>query len=209
MTQENFEAIKKQIETSEFTAEEVSTLRHTLDSSKESMTLEQYQGLIAAVDKAAESTRPFAVATGDELAVAGDANETQVKKYTYEIKFVRPVIEDGNIVGEKAEVKTYKNIFITPRKQTRVTKLITLMMPYFRKQNEDGTVGSYTILELIEICASFDEEIYDLMYDLVAYIMDIPDEDKEYMQLGSVVATVLKFMGDAPETVNEAEAFFG
>lgn len=208
MTQENFEAIKKQIETSELTPDEITTLRESLGSNRDNMTIEQYEGLMEAVDKASESNRPFAVATNDTLAVAGDANDTKVKKYTYEIKFVKPIEENGEIIGEQTETKTYKNIYITPRKQTRVTKLLTLMMPYFIKQNEDGTTGKYTVYEIVEIISNFDEELYDIMYDLVAYILDIPDEDKEYMVMGSVVAAVLKFMNAVPEAVNESEAFF-
>lgn len=208
MTQENFEAIKKQIETSELTPDEITTLRESLGSNRDNMTIEQYEGLMEAVDKASESNRPFAVATNDTLAVAGDANDTKVKKYTYEIKFVKPIEENGEIIGEQTETKTYKNIYITPRKQTRVTKLLTLMMPYFIKQNEDGTTEKYTVYEIVEIISNFDEELYDIMYDLVAYILDIPDEDKEYMVMGSVVAAVLKFMNAVPEAVNESEAFF-
>lgn len=209
MTQETLNQIINEITTSELTQEEIEQVRSSITESKSGMTEEQYTAILSALNKAQESTRPFTVVTNDTLAVVGDANDTKVNKYTYEIDFTKPEYdEEGNLVGRKRETKTYKNIFITPRQQSRVTKIIVMLLPYFRKMNEDGTVTEYTPFELAEIFTALDDEIYDVMYELVAYILKVPEEDKDYMELGSVLKAVLGIIADFPEAINEAESFF-
>lgn len=210
MTKEVFEQVKKEIETSEMTQEELDTLKESIDQSRSNMTKEQYDGLLEALDKAQESVRPFTVIKGDTLAVVGDANDTKANKYTYEIKFEKPVFdEDGNLEGRSSETKTYKNVYVTPRQQSRLVKMLVMILPYFRKVNEKGGLEKYTPFELGEIFSSMDEEVYDLMYDLVAYVLDIPADEKDYMTLASVIGVALEFLTDFPEVVNEAESFFG
>ena len=210
MTKESYESIIAEIGKGKLTMENISAIRETMKQSKTNMSLEYYNGIIDALDKAEESLRPFMIVSGDNLAVAGDANDTEVKKYTYEIKFTKPVLdESGNITGKESEIKTYKNVFITPRQQTRITKLLVLVLPYFRKVNEEtGEISDYTPFEVVEIFTAMDEEIYDSMYDLVAALLKVPEEDKEYMEIGSVMMAFLKFINDFPEAANEAEVFF-
>lgn len=210
MTKDTFEEIKRAIGSSELTNDELETLKSSLTDSQSNMTKEQYDALLEAIDKAQESVRPFTVVKGDTLAVVGDANDTKVNKYTYEIKFERPAYdEEGNLTGKSFETKTYKNVFITPRQQTRVVKILTMILPYFRKVNENGEIEQYTPFELGEIFATMDEEIYDLMYDLVAIVLGIPKEDRDYMSFVSVISNALKILTEFPEVVNEAESFFG
>lgn len=210
MTKETFEQIRNEIETSELTQGELDTLKESINQSQSNMTKEQYDGLLEALDKAQESVRPFTVVKDDTLAVVGDANDTKVNKYTYEIKFKKPAFDDeGNITGEASETKTYKNVYVKPRQQTKLVKMLVMLLPYFRKVNEDGTIDKYTPFELGEIFASMDEEVYDLMYDLVSYVLDIPKEEKDYMEMVSVIGATLRFLVEFPEVVNEAESFFG
>ena len=205
MEQTKVDRIVSEIENSNFTAEEMQTLRSTVEQSQSSMTLEQYQAIMTAIDHAQNSTRPFIISNQDELAVAGDANDTKINPYDYEITFRKPVFDDdGNITGETTEVKEYKNIYITPRKQTKIQKLLVMIMPYFQK--EDGE--PYTKLEMLEIFSGLDETLYDYMYDLVAYLLNIPEEEKECMTLASVIGASIRFMFGTPEAVNEANAFF-
>ena len=73
MEQTKVDRIVSEIENSNFTAEEMQTLRSTVEQSQSSMTLEQYQAIMTAIDHAQNSTRPFIISNQDELAVAGDA----------------------------------------------------------------------------------------------------------------------------------------
>lgn len=209
MTKETFEQIKNEIENSELTQEELNTLKQSIADSQSNMTKEQYDGILEALNKAQESVRPFTVVKGDTLAVVGDANDTKVNRYTYEIKFERPSYdEDGNINGKDIETKTYNNVFVTPRQQSKLVKMVVMILPFFRKVNEDGSIENYTPFELGEIFSQLDEEVYDLMYDLVAYVLGVPEEDKDYMAMISVISTSMRFLADFPEVVNEAESFF-
>lgn len=209
MTKETFEQVKKEIEASELTEEELDTLRASITDSQSNMTKEQYDGLLEAINKAGESTRPFTVIKNDTLAVVGDANDTQLKKFEYEITFKKPSYdEEGNLVGKTSETKRYKNIFIAPRQQTRVVKILTMILPYFHKVNEDGSLSDYTPYELGEIFSAMDESIYDLMYELVTYVLHIPKEEADFMQFSSVIGSTIKICMEFPEVVNEAGSFF-
>lgn len=209
MTKETFEELKKGIESSELTHEELETLKTSIADSRSNMTKEQYDALLGAINKAQESTRPFTVVKGDTLAVVGDANDTELKKFEYEITFKKPTYdEEGNLVGKTTETKTYKNVFIAPRQQSRVVKILTMILPYFHKVNEDGSLTKYTPLELAEIFTSFDESVYDLMYELVAFVLHIPNEEADYMSWASVVGAATKICIEFPEVVNEVESFF-
>ena len=210
MTNETFEEIKIAIDTGELSNDQLETLKSSLADSQSNMTKEQYDALLEAINKAQESTRPFTVVKGDTLAVVGDANDTQLHKFEYEITFKKPTYdEDGNLVGKTSETKTYKNVFIAPRQQSRVVKILTMILPYFHKVGEDGSIDKYTPLELAEIFSTFDEDVYDMMYELVAYVLHIPNEEKDYMEWISVIGAAVKICIEFPEVVNEAESFFG
>lgn len=209
MTQDTLNQIIEEISKSELTKDELTQVKSSIEESKGSMTEEQYTAILSALNKAQESTRPFTVVTNDTLAVVGDANDTKVNKYTYEIDFTHPEYDDdGNITGEKRETKTYKNVYIKPRQQSRITKIIVTLLPFFRKTDEEGNITQYTPYELATIFSTLDESIYDIMYDLVAYVLGVPEEEKDYMELASVVKATLRFFLDFPEAVNEAESFF-
>lgn len=209
MTNETFEELKRGIESSELTHEELETLKTSLGDSRSNMTKEQYDALLEAINKAQESTRPFTVVKGDTLAVVGDANDTELKKFEYEITFKKPTYdEEGNLVGKTSETKKYKNVFIAPRQQSKIVKILTMILPYFHKVNEDGSLDNYTPYELGEIFSTMDEEVYDLMYELVACVLHIPREDADYMQFSSVIGSTIKICTEFPEVVNEAESFF-
>lgn len=209
MTNDTFEEIKRAIGSSELSNDELETLKSSLTDSQSNMTKEQYDALLEAIDKAQESVRPFTVVKNDTLAVVGDANDTKVNKYTYEIKFEKPAYdEDGDLIGMTSETKTYKNVYITPRQQTKAVKMLVMILPYFRKVNEKGEIENYTPFELGEIFATMDEEVYDLMYSFVAYVLGIPDDEKDYMRMTSVIGTSIRLITEFPEVVNEAESFF-
>lgn len=208
MTNESFEKIITEIESAELSVEEMGTLRDTIEGNRSNMTKEQYDAILAALDKAQESTRPFLVVSNENLAVAGDANDTKLNKYDYEIEFRKPVYENGTLTGYEDETKEYKNVFVTPRQQSKIVKILAHILPYFRKVSEDGSIENYTDYELAEIFANFEEEVYDLMYELCAVVFGIPKEEKEYMKMSSVIVSAIRFIGNTPELANEAESFF-
>lgn len=190
--------------------QEKEMVEQTIEEERSNMTLEQYEGIKAALDNAQNSTVPFAVVNDDELAVVGDANKTELKRFEYEITFERPEYDAaGNLTGEfDVETKKYENVFVKPRMNTRIVKLIASILPYFYKVDEDGNQVEYSKIELIQIFGRIDGAILDLMYELVATILDIPAGEIDYMTGTSVINTIMKFIDDNPQTAREAQLFF-
>ena len=208
MTDFEYRKILNGIKNTEMTEEEKNVVIETVEQSKSNMTVEQYEGIKAALDNAQESTVPFPVINDDELAVVGDANKTELKRYDYQVVFEKPVYEDGELTGMKRETKTYENVFVKPRQNTQIVKWLASMLPYFYKVDEEGNQVEYTKLEMLSIFGKLDGVILDTMYELVAVILDIPDGEKDFMVGSSVMETVLKFIDDNPQTANEAMTFF-
>lgn len=210
MSDFEYAKIIKQIKSTPMTDEERQLVYDTVEEEKkaERMTEEQYLGIKSALDKAQDTDIPFPVINDDELAVVGDANRTELRKFEYEITFRKPAFDaDGNL-SEEVENKKYENVFVKPRMNTRIVKLLASLLPYFYKVDEDGNQVEYTKLELIQIFGQLDESILDLMYELVAMVLEIPAGDIDYMEGSTVIATIMKFLEDNPNTVREAQLFF-
>ena len=209
MTNEEYTNIIHQLKTISMTDEERKLVVETIESERGQMTEEQYMGIKAALDKAEETVIPFPVVNDDELAVIGDANQTELRKFEYEITFEKPGYKDGELTGDvDIQTKKYENIFVKPRMNGRIVKLLSSMLPYFYKLDEDGNQVEYTKLEMIQIFGQLDDSILDRMYELVAVILNIPATDIDYMTTSSVLSTVTKFIEDNPNTAREAQLFF-
>lgn len=171
------------------------------------MNQEDYKKIKEAIDSAQDSVAPFPVMDGDELAVVGDANETQLNKHTYEMRFKVPIEEDGKrkIVIKKVE---YKDVYVTPRQEPKIVQSIVELLPFFKKIKEDGTVGELTEEESWQILCDMDQAIYDNMYALVGNFLHIDRSLWDYMVAGDVVGVVVGILSDFHETVNEADTFF-
>lgn len=170
--------------------------------------MNEYKEIENALNKAEESVVPFAVVDGDAVAVVGDANETQRNAHDFEIKFRIPQKTDDGIKYITKAVE-YKDVFITPRMDSKVVKAITTIIPYFKKVNIDGSVESLSDEEKMAIFESFDDEFYDAMYDVVSAVLKIDSELKDYMLPGTVLKATARIIEMFPETVNEADTFFG
>lgn len=171
------------------------------------MNIEEYKSVDAALDKAEESTTPFTIVKGDEVAVVGDANKTEINKHDYAITFRLPQKQEDGSYKYAWTTKEYKNVFITPRNDAKVVRLITSLMPYFR-QMKDGEKKKYTEEEAVKILNDFDDKLMDLMVDTVSAVVKIPPELAEYITKDSLIAAATQIILDYPETVNEGDAFF-
>lgn len=210
MKDEAYASILNKLKGMSMTDEERALVLETVESERGSMTEEQYLGIKAALDKAEETVIPFPVVNDDELAVVGDANRTELRRFEYEITFEKPVYdEEGTLTGDfDIQKKKYENVFVKPRMNGRIVKLLASMLPYFYKVDEKGNQVEYTQLEMIQIFGRLEESILDRMYELVAAILDIPMSDIDYMTSTSVLNTIMKFIEDNPNTAREAQLFF-
>lgn len=169
------------------------------------MTREDYDNIEQALQDAEKSDTPFLIASDDELKVVGDANKTELNLHYFEIAFRLP-LEDGG--AYRKVKKAFKNVYITPRQDIKVLKAVTSLLPYFKAARANGEVERLTEGEKAYIYESLSDEAYDIMYDLVALVLGIDDELKNYMMPGSVMESVVKIISGFPETINEADVFF-
>lgn len=158
-----------------------------------------------AVDKAADSVTPFPIVKDGNVAVAGDPNKTELNSHNFEIDFRLPDMKGGY---ETHTVK-YNDVFLSPRRAMTAQRLMTSLMPLFRKVKPGGEVSDYDEDEQREIVTMMDENVVDLMYSLVASVLGIKKDLVEYMTPKSVLESTLKIFNDYPELVNAGDAFFG
>lgn len=166
------------------------------------MTYEDVLKIKAGLDKAEQSDEPFVLAEqGEKLKVFGNPNKTKVNKFTYYLTFET---EDGDRVTKK-----YENVYVTPRKRLNVVRLMTKMLPYFRKPMPDGSIEDYSDYETASLFLSMEDAVYDAMYDLAVELLDVPEELKEYIEPMSALAFGVKVILDHPAVVREADMSFG
>lgn len=166
-----------------------------------------YMRVKEALDDAENSTIPFPVVQDGEMAVVGDANETEINRHDFTMHFRVPQDIDGKTKYVMKEVK-YNNLYITPRQDIKVVRLITEMLPYFKKIMPDGTVGEYKEGEIWDILEAMDDKVFDLMYDLTAFFLGVDPSLKDYMVPGDVIESTVKILKEYKEVVNEADTFF-
>lgn len=170
------------------------------------MTKEEYDKIKTAIDGAQDSVVPFPV-MDDELIIAGDANETQIKKSEFTMHFRVPIDENGERKLVMKEV-TYKDLYITPRQDIKVVQLITELLPYFKKANPDGTVSEYSDEELWKILTEMDQEVFDLMYELAGMFLGVDKSLRDFMLPGDVMSCIHMIFTEYKEVVNESDTFF-
>lgn len=171
------------------------------------MTENEYREIDEAIDKAQESVVPFPVQTEDELSVIGDANRTELNAHSFTLHFTAPN-EQGKYTRY---TKEYQNVFISPRHAPSINKAMTSLMPYFRKIKGDGSVASYTEAEKVQIARemSQSQELYDIMRDLVAIVLNVDDTSKNYIDNDDVFESTIKILLQYPDMVNASDTFFG
>ena len=166
-----------------------------------------YEEIKEGLEAAQSDTTPFLI-PDEELTVVGDANKTALNIHDFEIKFRMPQIEKDGTVKQITRTKEYKNVYITPRLDTAVVKMMTKLMPYFRKPLEDGSVTDVTTEEATKIIEAFDDEIISVLYETVGVFLRIDPALRDYMTQDSVMTAAAKIIRQFPEVVNEADTFF-
>lgn len=172
--------------------------------------LKGYEEIKQGIDDATQSDTPFLISKDDKLSVVGDANKTEINSHDFKIVFKLP---EGTTDGQKVnggvlkEIE-YKDVFVAPRRATKVTSAICKLMPYFRKVAENGDVEEYTPDEVINLIAEWDDEMIDTMYYVVATFLEVDDRLVDYMQPSSVLKALTQIVHNYPEVMNESDVFF-
>lgn len=178
------------------------------------MTQEEFLKIKKAIDKAEEDTTPYAGVVDDQIIINGDANNTEVKKHDYEVKFILPkemkdLFPDAEVHGEYilATIE-YKDVYITPRQNLKVTSAIAQILPLFKKLKEDGDIENLSDQEAIEVYGALDDSVIDAFYRLVAVALNVDESLVDYMAVSSVIGNTVKILQDSPNAVNESDLFF-
>ena len=173
------------------------------------MELKDYEVIGEAMDKAEDSVTPFVIADGGDITVVGDANNTELNMHDFKMRFRVPDKQEDGSVRYQVIEKEFKDVYITPRQDTKVLRLYTELMPFFKKIDENGGVSAMTQEEKLDVFTSFGDELFDLLYSVPATVLGIDDKLKEYMMPVDVVNAAAQIMRLYPEVVNEADTFFG
>lgn len=158
---------------------------------------------VNAVDAAESSTTPFVI-TSDELAVVGDANETQRNIHDFKMRFRIPA-ENGFSIKEKK----FNGVYITPRQDSKIVKALATIMPYLRRVNAEGDVEKLSVEEVTDVLKSLEDEFFDAAYDVVATVLRIDPALQDYMLPMDVIDALTQIAEQIPEVINETDTFFG
>lgn len=174
----------------------------------EQLSLDDFAEVGAAIDEAQTDVTPFPIVTEEEIVVAGDANQTDIKISDFTMTFRVPDKDaDGNVVFNMI-TKEFKGVFINPRQDAAIVQALAALLPFYKHVTETGDVRSLTREELAEVMESISDEALDAMYNVVALVIGIDRELKPYMMPGSVLSATIKILRQYKATVNEADAFF-
>ena len=129
--------------------------------------------------------------------------------YDFNIEFQIPYREDNNSkVRYKTINKEYKDVFVQPRRNSEIVRIIVDLIPFFYKWDDNGELHHYTREEYAEIYDTMDAEIIDRLYDLVARVLGIDMSLKNYMVEESVWAATANIINQYKATINEGKTFF-
>lgn len=183
----------------------------------ENITREQFEELKRRFDEAENDNTPYTIVTDNEIGIVGDPDLTQMKKGEYTIKFGFPntkewrdkISEDEiwketeNYIGVE---KTFKNVFISPRRHSTVLSAFTELYAFFNYITDDGEVRELTEDEVPMALQILDENI-EAVYKAVGAVIGLDTDMIDYMIPLSASVALLQMVNDFPEIINETDFF--
>lgn len=180
-------------------------------------TKEEFEEIKRTMDGTETDDTPFAIVTEDEVGIMGDPNKTEMKKGEYKIKFGFPNTEEWKKAVDPNEIfketenyigveKTFKNVFISPRKHPAVLAAFTELYAFFNYISEDGEVRDLKDEEISMALQMLDENI-DAVYRAVGAVLGLDPSVSEWMLQTSASYALLEMIRDFPEIINETDFF--
>lgn len=179
------------------------------------ITQEDFLKLKAEMDKAEADTTPYIAVIGDETAVVGDPNNTEVKKQDYTATFLipksmAPIFPQATDVGSgylKFDME-YKDIFVDARNNMKYTTKMAQLLPFYKKLEDSGDVSDMTPEEMFELFGKMEDYVVDAIYDLVKTVLKVDESIIGYMTPGSAIRIASSIIHDFPNVLNQADLFF-
>lgn len=205
---------------------------------KRNATPEEWEEFISIRDEARESDVPFLAAEENNsgLMVVGNPNNTEVKHNDYTLEFRMPVslfegedaleypkeyIEVGTGMQKSLRFKkTYKDVFLSPRKNTKIMNSFMKLAPFFVLLKDDGKLTIDKDGEKSEINLTHEEmaqymsricddtKMQDGFYDVVQAFLDVDLKELDYAYDHSILTTFFTFLKNHPDIVNQFEELF-
>lgn len=156
------------------------------------------------------------------LVVLGNANMTQVKRNTYEIRFrVEKELFDGAGLqppeGAKASgnnyyfITKYEDMTIHPRDEMTLIEHVFKLLPFYNRINNDGSAEKMSSADIITEVNKLDEKgeytFLHHIYNFVATFFRIDETMTKYMLYSSVLTAFREIIDNHPELLNESEVF--
>lgn len=170
--------------------------------------------------EAEKNDTPFAIIDGDGgVSVVGDANKTELKKYSYTVKFRVPsqfasMLHGGeSIVGGKYTVAkiVYPDVYISPRKDIILLNCLNDLKGFLVEVLPDGETKDRRADELAKIVMSniTNKVVLNAMYEFVGTAIGVSDALIPMMTYDSVFENFTQLISDFPELINEQDFFTG
>lgn len=184
------------------------------------MTEQDLMKIQEAMREAEKNDTPFAIIDGDGgVSVVGDANKTELKKYSYTVKFRVPsqfasMLHGGeSIVGGKYTVAkiVYPDVYISPRKDIILLNCLNDLKGFLVEVLPDGETKDRGADELAKIVMSniTNKVVLNAMYEFVGTAIGVSDALIPMMTYDSVFENFTKLISDFPELINEQDFFTG
>lgn len=184
------------------------------------MTEQDLMKIQEAMREAEKNDTPFAIIDGDGgVSVVGDANKTELKKYSYTVKFRVPsqfasMLHGGeSIVGGKYTVAkiVYSDVYISPRKDIILLNCLNDLKGFLVEVLPDGETKDRGADELAKIVMSniTNKVVLNAMYEFVGTAIGVSDALIPMMTYDSVFENFTQLISDFPELINEQDFFTG
>lgn len=189
----------------------------------EMMTIEQFAEMKGAMDKAQTDDTPFISTDNDEIHVFGDPNKTELRSADYEVLFAFPNTKEwknrcrsmGDEIGKETKdgrlflaKRVYKDVYLSPRNVGNAITAITLLEQFMYDVTVDGEVKELSFEQMKAVASTMNHELSDACYELVATVLKIPYQEREWMLPINTFENAVKIVNNNPSAVNEADLFF-
>ena len=194
------------------------------DTIMEMMNIDQFTELKDAIKEARTDDTPYIGIRDDEIHVQGNPNKTEISPADYTVYFAFPNNDEYNARAKRNGDKflqysddkryaiyerTYGGVYLTPRRVGAVVSTIAQIESYLFKTTENGEVKELSYDEMMALMLTMNGELSDATYDLVATVLRIPFDEKEFMLPLNTIENSVKIALNNPSAVNEADLFFG
>lgn len=184
------------------------------------MTEKDLMKIQEAMREAEKNDTPFAIVDGQGgVSVIGDPNKTELKKYSYTVRFRVPS-QFASMVGGGSEIVNgkytvaeivYPDVYISPRNDLILINCLNDLKGFLVEVLPDGETKDRSASELAPIILSniTNKVILNAMYEFVGTAIGVSEPLIPMMMYESVFENFVKLIGDFPELINEQDFFTG